>query len=631
MPAGDVTQVAPEVESDPRVRSRRFRLSVADAAFAVVIVAAVVYYVRQSRGYGFRSDDWLLVSRGWTVADYFKPYNDALSIVQIAVYHLLFETFGFGSYVPFRLMAIGTSTGVGLAMFLVVRSSIGPGPALVAGTAMLWYPGFGVVVPNMNHYLAVTACITCAWLLRKTGSAADIALALALGLALCASGAGIAGAAACLVYLALAGAARQRWLAVIVPTAAWVAWWRIAPRRARARPSLHDGATTVLDGVRASFRGLVAESAVLGALLGIFFVGLLVARLRNGRRASCNQLAWTAALVSWWSGLAVSRSGAIAGAFRYQLVGSAFVLLAFLPSQPQPRVPRSWRRIARGNAHAVRVALLGVAILVAGLIVVMNHGGIEETSRSLAFDHRLVRQRLIIANLGPEFFPDRVGINMGGASGSLPAGQVRELIAKYGAPPGTRPSEPDAALVRLGRIHARIGAVAPTTRCAPIAPSSPLPPTSQLLIGAPDHRVVVEIRRFAREWVPIGTIPRGEVASVDLPGLHAETRWEIRAPGACIYAGATIQLPEPRATVRATTLIVAVPNGDAPLRTVEFRVTGGGISNSRVGAARSTRGAWFVVWDTTTLPNGRYVLTAVVTDSDGHTGSSAPVDVTVDN
>ena len=144
-----------------------------------------------------------MVSRGTTFGDYFKPYNNVLSTTPIAIYRILVEIFGLQSYVPYRLVVIVASAAIALAMFLLVRSRVGPVAALVAGTAMLCYPSFAVVVASVNHYLAILGCIGCAWFLSKSGAAADLALGLVLAFALCSAGKEPPGAVACIVFLAL--------------------------------------------------------------------------------------------------------------------------------------------------------------------------------------------------------------------------------------------------------------------------------------------------------------------------------------------------------------------------------------------------------------------------------------------
>ena len=98
---------------------------------------------------------------------------------------------------------------------------------------------------------------------------------------------------------------------------------------------------------------------------------------------------------------------------------------------------------------------------------------------------------------------------MGGGNGTLPAGLVRDVIAKYGAPPGTRPRHTDKAIITLGRIRPRVVDASPDTQCVSHVAQDGLPPAAQPFLGAPDHDVLVEIQRFGSAWIPAGTIPRG--------------------------------------------------------------------------------------------------------------------------
>ena len=92
-------------------------------------------------------------------------------------------------------------------------------------------------------------------------------------------------------------------------------------------------ADPILTGIRDSFAGLAFGNVGLGTVLALAFVALLAWRLRRGPSACANELAWSAALVFWWAGLAISRTGSLDDTFRYEFVGSAFVLLACLPTK----------------------------------------------------------------------------------------------------------------------------------------------------------------------------------------------------------------------------------------------------------------------------------------------------------
>ena len=65
--------------------------------------------------------------------------------------------------------------------------------------------------------------------------------------------------------------------------------------------------------------------------------------------------------------------------------------------------------------------------------------------------------------------------------------------------------------------------------------------------------------------------------------------------------------------------------------TVDIHLTDGNFKDVRLGTPRSTLLGLIYEWDTTTVPNGNYSITAVATDAEGGTVVSAPVPVVVDN
>jgi hypothetical protein len=86
----------------------------------------------------------------------------------------------------------------------------------------------------------------------------------------------------------------------------------------------------------------------------------------------------------------------------------------------------------------------------------------------------------------------------------------------------------------------------------------------------------------------------------------------------------TVTITAPTGTVDGSEVIYADPEDDVGIASVEFRVDG-------IALATLTSGPWQVVWDTTLVPDGAHVLTALATDSAGNTALSPPVTVTVDN
>ena len=594
---------------------------IVDVALVLLLGATIVCFIVKSSGYGLFADDWRVAERGQSLGDFFQPYNQNLSIVPIAVYQLLYSVFGFGSYMPLRVVGIVSGAAIAGALFLLVRDRLGPALALVAAVSILWYPGFLIIPATFNHYLALTATIYCAWLLTRESRAADIALLLALSFALSSSGVGVAGAVGCLVYVALASAPLRRWASILVPTGAWGGWWLFVAHQSRGPLSrtFSQSVDFARSGVVGSFQGLVGGNRLLGLLLGIVFVVNLGWRVRRGPRIACHELAWSAALVFWWIGLSYSR-GVLASSdvFRYRLVASVLVILAFLPVQRPSRALRM---------HGRTAVIAG--LVVAGLVVYTNHGGIFHEARALEIAHRRIRQNLIVANLGPEVVPDRATIPLGGFA-SLSAGDYRNLVVKYGAPPRTRPEHPDVALIALGGFRLTVVPGSPPGRCLPLARAAPLPATSTTVLGAPDQGVIVQVRRFGPIWVTIGRVPPGATARIDLPGLQATTPWMLRASGACVVQDAvSVDIPKNGATVRGTTPLVASTSRN-DVSAVEFRLTGGNYSNTRIGAAVRGYG-WIYRWDSTAVPNGRYTLTSVATNSAGHTTTTAKVSITVHN
>ena len=74
-----------------------------------------------------------------------------------------------------------------------------------------------------------------------------------------------------------------------------------------------------------------------------------------------------------------------------------------------------------------------------------------------------------------------------------------------------------------------------------------------------------------------------------------------------------------------------VLEGKAGIDSVEFEITGAHLKNAVIGTAVSYLYGWFAEWNTTTVPDGTYTLRSVATDTDGVTGASPGITVTVNN
>jgi hypothetical protein len=237
----------------------------------------------------------------------------------------------------------------------------------------------------------------------------------------------------------------------------------------------------------------------------------------------------------------------------------------------------------------------------------------------------------VVANLGPEVVPDATSVYLGGLM-KLSAGEYRELAARLGSPPGTRPKNPDGAVVELLDIKPVPVAPSTTEPCRPLGNEAVAVPKEIDLRGGASV-AAVQVRRFGSGWVDIGHVGPGEEVRVTLPGLLAAQPWQVRAEGACraepapiTSSGAPVDGTELSGTV---TLGAAAAAADA--EAVELRITGGSLHDEPIGAARHGVYGWLLRWDTTSVPDGTYQLTAVERDRSGAETISRPVTVTVRN
>ncbi|MGH8977183.1 MAG: hypothetical protein ACRDV7_03830 [Acidimicrobiia bacterium] len=494
--------------------------------FAFIVGATAVVYFRLSRGAYFGSDDWRIASRGRTLDDFLEPYNGHFSIILIGLYRTLFKVFGFDTYVPWRLACLLCLLGVPVALYLAMRNRTGPLIAGIVGSYILWFPGTALSVSSLNHYLSLIGAIGCAYALARRDPASDMIVVAGLTLSLCASGGGVSAAVACIIYSLCTRANGRRWVAVLIPSGLWFVWWLAFARNVERlggffRLDTRGIVDATIEGARASFEGLSFANSLLGVALIVAFFVLLALRLRAGLAAAAGALAWSAALITWWAGIAYSRGAFVTPhTFRYQVVGAVYIVLALLPPTPLslPAGWRSWR-------GAVALALAS------GAFVLVNHGGIVDQAARLTERGEATKRDLIVVNLGPGVVPDshQYGIELGNVTG----GEYRHVADVYGIPAGTKPASVDVALVELDAITVK-PVRRPPQPCTAPNNTIPAPVGAQLLIHAGNAATDVGVRRFGEEFIAIGRIPMYGAARVSVRGDGSELPWIVSAPGACI-------------------------------------------------------------------------------------------------
>jgi hypothetical protein len=91
----------------------------------------------------------------------------------------------------------------------------------------------------------------------------------------------------------------------------------------------------------------------------------------------------------------------------------------------------------------------------------------------------------------------------------------------------------------------------------------------------------------------------------------------------------TVLIPSNNATVSGSLVLAA--SASAGVTQVQYELTGGNLNHSVIGTANPTQWGWLLRWDTTTVPNGTYILQSVATYGGEVGGTSPPITVTVQN
>lgn len=509
-----------------------------EVVFAAALTGAFVHLLGAARDAFFVFGDWRLLGRH-SVRGILEPYNDHMSVTILTIYRALGEVFGL-SYAPFRVAGLVCLVAVPLAYFVTTRRGLGAPLAAIAALSMLAFGNIELYPEVLNHYLVLVGAIGCAAALNR-GPRADKLLAASLALALSAAAGGLAVAAACLVHNAFTRPPIRRWLAVLGPSTLWGIWWvgfaRDSPSRFRPaeRPSPAEALGYAREIVWAPFAHLSGGNLLLGAALALAFALLASRRARQGLVGSANLVAWSTAAGIWAVGLAYTRGSWIRAPFdqgegvyfRYQLLALGFGLLAVVPPSTARRVPLS-APVARRVLAATALAIL-LGAWARGLAlrddIQFQAGWIEGYGRN-------TRGALVALGLGPELIGDDA--NMGAGFAYLTAGEVRELVDRYGPPLTSTPEGADKQLVELGIASAQRtapGTLPCTVLTEPLSLSPGRPGALRLWSDSPSWEV--SVRRFGKEWVTLARAPADSGVTLRLPDLGVALPWQVRADGAC--------------------------------------------------------------------------------------------------
>lgn len=400
-----------------------------DIAFGAVVLFSVLYWLRLTRHSWFFADDWTMAYQLRQPKGIIEPYNSHLSVNILLLYRVLLGVFGFSDYTPFRLAGILSFAAVGSATFITARERVGAPVAALMGLLLLWVRGMSLEPGGLNHSLALAGAIVCAYGLTGVGRRRDAITAAGLVFALGSTGAGVAVIAAAIVHSICSRATRTRWVAVLVPSALWLAWYEfVAPRDPYALPMSRRLVARAFEELARSFRFIALGNGAVGWLLLALFVVYAGWRLRQGTAAAANVAAWTTALVVWWVGLMRSRSFAMnPPAFRYEFLSIGFLFLAVLPGTPVDR--SSPIRLQNARQALLAASAIPVVVLLLALAVRPDLRAFANQQRGYG---RISRCQVAYVRAKGSTVPDSTSFRLG--LGYLDAGQVRATLRAFGEP-----------------------------------------------------------------------------------------------------------------------------------------------------------------------------------------------------
>ena len=525
------TETIPQSSVEPggAVPSMRLGSQAVAVTFGLVVLASAAYFLRVTGESWFFADEWRMALQVERAQDIVDPYNGHLSLTILSLYRGMLELFGFSTYVPYRVAGVVSLVSVPVAMFLTARGRVGAPAAAIMGLLLLWFRGMSFEPGGLNHSLALLGGIVCAYGLLGRGRGSDVVVASSLAFALCSAGGGVAVAAAAVIHSLCSRATRGRWLAVVVPSAAWLVWWVVVvPADPKAIRDLRPGVPELVeDAVRhaaESFRYLALGNRALGGVLLGLFIVYAAWRIRQGLAAAANVLAWGAALLFWWFGLMWSRWRLIDAVphFRYQFVSVGFILLAVLPTG-RVAVP-TWA--SASTRRSAMLATTGV-VLVAAFLVHSVRPDVQEFARSSAATGRLAHGQAVVALDPNATLQSGVGFRMGGLT-DFTADQVRHVLKTYGADGG--PGETDRLLVSIGALRLTDGPRGPAPEgCTGLEQPTRAGQEGQIELYALSGTPEVKVRRFGTEWVRVGRLQEGRRTTLFLPGYRASEEWQLSA------------------------------------------------------------------------------------------------------
>lgn len=516
-------------------------------ALAIVLVAAAVLLIHLTRGTLFWLDEWqwILHRRGGSVGSYLDPHNEHLVLIPVALYKLLFATFGLASYLPYRILIVVAHLTCATLLFVYARRRVGAAAALIAAAALLMLgPAWeNFLWPFQTSFvLSLAAGIGALLLLDRSDRRGDPGACILVAVSLASSGIGLPVAAGVAVDLIGRRRWRDGWI-VAGPLALYAAWWIGFQSAGTSAHSVLAAPKFMVKEASAAFAslfGLSGNTALdgpgtllrWGAPLLVIAVAALAWRLWKTRTVPPRALSIGTMLVAFWALSALGRA-ALGNPYsgRYIYVGVLLILLL------AAELARGWRPgvLAGGAMAAVAVATIvsNIGALRSGAEGLRAYGQFTAASLgALDIGRPAVRPDYVLHEIpGYPFLivPARLYFAAADADGDPAASQ-----ATIASDPESVRAAVDAELIGAERIALQERRQITLCDVHGVISGGGVAPGTTVLVEPSGGPVAVTIRRYADAFQPLGRVAAGRSASLTFPVDRSSRRWVLRAPGAVV-------------------------------------------------------------------------------------------------
>jgi hypothetical protein len=440
-----------------RRRAPILLLGLAIAASAVVLALAqwdVTYF----------QDTWafLLDRQDFSAEAFFKPHNEHIVVLPVAITKALLAVFGMTSNTPEQVAMALTLFAAAILLFVYVGRRTGPWVGLIAAVLLLFLgAGWPVLLwPFENEFtLPIVFGLAALLLLDRDDGGGDRWACLALSLAVISGSLGVCFVVAAFVDVVLRRRERglMRLYLVAVPTLLYLLWyagWGHESEPHVTFLNLLNSPLYVVEGFASAVGSLAGLNTVpinspgqseWGRPLLVALIAL--AAFGQWRRPGFSRGFWvvSAGAVSYWLLAALNFvPGREASATRYVYAGAVFVLLM------AAELLRNWPFSRRALWVAGAVAVLAIGPNLAK----MKEGGDWEQEQSVFTRADLAAMEIARGTIAPTFNLASVAISGTASLGVVEAGKYFEAVDRWGSPAYT-PEELEAAPA-LGRKYADI-------------------------------------------------------------------------------------------------------------------------------------------------------------------------------